>query len=179
MLGHEDAVLAHTDEDAGDVDTDDVDADEVDADEVDADEVDADEVDNENVVSDEVDASDVTSDELDEVVEEEIDADDIIVTNSLVELLVVLLDGSETVEEIFEVGSLVVEELLLLAIDAVVKLAEPVDVLIGAKLESPSVLVYVITSVAVWMTVIVRTSAEEPVPTVYVSVVVLLDVSVD
>ncbi|KAK3669074.1 hypothetical protein LTR22_000153 [Elasticomyces elasticus] len=114
------AVLAHADED--------------DANEVDVDEVDSDEVDDEVVDSDEVEASDVTSDEMDETVEES-DADDVDATNSLVELLEVVLDGSKIAEEVLEVGSVVVEEMLLLAIEAVVKLAEPVDVLIGTKLE--------------------------------------------
>ncbi|KAK3650915.1 hypothetical protein LTR56_005966 [Elasticomyces elasticus] len=71
---------------------------------------------------------------MDETVEES-DADDVDATNSLVELLEVVLDGSKIAEEVLEVGSVVVEEMLLLAIEAVVKLAEPVDVLIGTKLE--------------------------------------------
>ncbi|KAK5712258.1 hypothetical protein LTR17_018002 [Elasticomyces elasticus] len=127
------AVLAHADEDAGDVDVDEVDSDKVDADEVDADEVDADEGDNEDVVSDAVDISDVTSDEIDEVVEEELDADNVDATDSLVELSGVLLDGREIVEEVFEVGSVVVEEVVLRATEAVVKV--PAEVLMGTKLE--------------------------------------------
>ncbi|KAK4944984.1 hypothetical protein LTR10_015661 [Elasticomyces elasticus] len=97
--------------------------------------VDTDEVDDEDVVSDEVDASDVTSDEMDEVVDEEVDADDVDATGSLVELLRVLLDGCEIVEEAFEVESVVVEELLLLATELVVAFADGVDALMGTKLE--------------------------------------------
>ncbi|KAK5678065.1 hypothetical protein LTS10_009234 [Elasticomyces elasticus] len=146
MLGHEAAVLAQADED----DADEVDAAELDVDEISADEVDTDEVDSEDVVSDEVDASDVTSDEVDEVVKEDIDDDDVDATDSLVELLEVLLDGRETVEKVLEVDSVAVEEVVLRATEAVVVFADRVDALMGAKLEYPSsVLVYVITSVAV------------------------------
>ncbi|KAK5715351.1 hypothetical protein LTR17_016785 [Elasticomyces elasticus] len=86
---------------------------------------------------------------MDEVVEEDVDADDVDTTDSLVELLWVLLDGSAIVEEVFELGSVVVEEVLLLATETVAAFADRVDALMGAKLEKPSVLVDVITSVAV------------------------------